>query len=396
MGTLYKRAGSRNWMMAVAVAGRQHCKSTHTTNKRLAGQMLARWETEVFEGRFHLPKSAPVPFTKWADEFLAKVAHPNTRKRYGSSIEKLKAAFTGLRLSDISAERIEEYKEDRLADGIEPATINHDLRVLRRVMRLADRKRLIARNPFLEVDFLKEGNPRTPHIVTFEEEERILALAPPFLRVLIVLILETGMRSHREALALKWESINFEGDSIRVRESKTRAGIRNIPLTARCKTELLRWREKLGPHFSPFVFPNMWAPTKPRNDIRHAWAKTLESAGIPYFWVYNLRHSYASRLSAAGVSDLFVAQMIGHDSPGILQKYSKAIDEYRRDAVRKLERMRAEHAQKRHESSKPPTEVSKSSPRESSAVERQNYCSFTTVRGFPQGKRPLRRCGVHS
>jgi hypothetical protein len=48
-------------------------------------------------------------------------------------------------------------------------------------------------------------------------------------------------------------------------------------------------------------------------------------------------------LSAAGVTDLFVAQIIGHSTPGILQKYSKAIDEYRRDAVRKLEHMRAAH-----------------------------------------------------
>ncbi len=335
-------------MMAVTINGRQVCKSTHTSNKRLADQLLSRWETEVFEGRFHLPKSAPPAFAKWAEEFLAKVAHPNTRKRYGSSVGKLKAAFTGARLSDISAERIEEYKEARLAEGVEPATINHDLRVLRRMMRLAERKRLIPRNPFLEVDFLKQRNLRTPHIVTFEEEEKILAVAPPFLRALVILILETGMRSHREALALMWEAINFANDSIRVRESKTRAGIRNVPLTTRCKTELLRWRKMLGPEFSPFVFPNMRASARPRNDIRHAWEKALKDAGLDYFWIYNLRHTFASRLSAAGVSDLFVAQMIGHSSPGILQKYAKAIDEYRRDAVRKLEEMRAEHVPWRH------------------------------------------------
>ena len=263
-------------MMAVTINGRQVCKSTHTSNKRLADQMLSRWETEVFEGRFHLPKSAPPAFAEWADEFLAKVAHPNTRKRYGSSVGKLKAAFTRAKLSDISSERIDEYKEARLAEGVEPATINHDLRVLRRMMRLAERKRLIPRNPFLEVDFLKQGNLRTPHILTFEEEEKILAVAPPFLRALVVLILETGMRSHREALALMWEAIDFANDSIRVRESKTRAGIRNVPLTARCRTELLRWREMLGPEFSPFVFPNMRAPARPRNDIRHGWAKALQ------------------------------------------------------------------------------------------------------------------------
>jgi hypothetical protein len=62
-----------------------------------------------------------------------------------------------------------------MAEGVEPATINHDLRVLRRMMRLAKRKRLISRNPFLEVDFLKQRNLRAPRIVTFDEEEKILA-----------------------------------------------------------------------------------------------------------------------------------------------------------------------------------------------------------------------------
>jgi integrase len=194
-------------------------------------------------------------------------------------------------LSDISAARIDEFKEARLAEGVEPATINHDLRVLRRIMRLAERKRLISRDPFIEVDFLKQRHVRAPHIVTFEEEEKILAVAPSFLRVLVVLILETGMRSHREALALLWDAINFANDSIRVRESKTRAGIRNVPLTARCKTELLRWREMLGPEFSPFVFPNMWAPARPRNDIRHAWEKALKDAGLVHRPVNSLYYA---------------------------------------------------------------------------------------------------------
>lgn len=47
----------------------------------------------------------------------------------------------------------------------------------------------------------------------------------------------------------------------------------------------------LGPEFSQFVFPNMQSPAKPRNDIRYAWAKTLEEAKLEYFWIYNLRHA---------------------------------------------------------------------------------------------------------
>jgi hypothetical protein len=66
-------------MMAVSVAGRQLCKSSHTPKKHLARQLMARWETDVFEGRFHLPKSTPPNFETWADDFLKKVSHPNTR-----------------------------------------------------------------------------------------------------------------------------------------------------------------------------------------------------------------------------------------------------------------------------------------------------------------------------
>jgi integrase len=68
---------------------------------------------------------------------------------------------------------------------------------------------------------------------------------------------------------------------------------------------------------------------------------------VEYFWIYNLRHTFSSRLSAAGVSDLFVAQMIGHSSPSIVQTYAKAIDENRRDSIRKLENMRRHHAEHR-------------------------------------------------
>lgn len=98
-----------------------------------------------------------------------------------------------------------------------------------------------------------------------------------------------------------------------------------------------------GPEFSPFVFPNVRTPTQLLRDVRDSWERTLKKAGLPKFVLYNLRHTFTSRLSAAGVSDLFVAQMIRHSSPSILQTCAKAIDEYRRDAVLKLEDLRAAH-----------------------------------------------------
>jgi hypothetical protein len=101
-------------MMAVSVGRKQVCKSSHTPNKRLASKLLARWETEVFEGKFYLPKSAPPLFDRWTDEFLAKIAHPNTKKQYSSSVRNLEKMFK-MPLTAISPERIEEFGESRLA-----------------------------------------------------------------------------------------------------------------------------------------------------------------------------------------------------------------------------------------------------------------------------------------
>lgn len=203
---------------------------------------------------------------------MLTVQHPNTQKRYGSSVRNLTACFGNMKLSAITADVIEDFKEKRLSKRVRTATVNRDLAVLHRMMKLAERKKLIPESPFRDVEFLEERKQRRhPHILTFDEEDRLLKAAEPHIRALAVLILETGMRSRREALSLLWSDVDFATDTINVRESKTKAGERTIPISDRCKAELLLWRSLVGPKFSPYVFPNMRDPSKPMRDLRRSW-----------------------------------------------------------------------------------------------------------------------------
>jgi integrase len=339
---IYQRG--KTWWITYCVGGHQRFESSLSTKKRDAQELLDIRKGAAREGRLKLPKSNAPRFDEYAHSFLLTVQHPTTRKRYGSSIRSLAECFRNMKLSDITPDVIEDFKEKRLSNGIRTATVNRDLAVLRRMMRLAERKMLISESPFRDVEFLEERKQRRrPHILTFEEEDRLLAAAMPNLRALAVLILETGMRSSREALALSWTDVDFVNDLVKVRESKTQAGERTIPISARCKVELLRWRDLLGPQFSSYVFPNMRDPSKPLKDVRRSWTKALKDAGLQYFWIYDLRHTLASRLTQAGVSPIFVAQIIGHSSTSILSTYARAIDEYRRDAIHKLENLRSDH-----------------------------------------------------
>lgn len=356
MAGIYKRRGSSKYMMTAMVNGKQECKSTRTSNKRLAQKRRDQWVTEIYEGRYHVVKTNPPTFEQWADQFLTTIPNLNTRARYSASLNNLKPKFGGLRLSHITADLFEEFKDERLAEGVGPATVNRDLAVSRRMLKLAERRRFIARSPFAEVDFLEERSKRRkPHIVSYDEENRILAVAAPHIKALTVLLLQTGMRPNREALALEWADVDFVTDTIWVRESKTAAGVRAIPISTGCKAELLAWRSRLGADFSKFVFPNMRSPGQHLTQIRRSWGKALHLAGIPYFWLYNLRHTFASRLSAAGVTNTFVAQMIGHSSSAIVQTYAKVIDEYHRDAIRKMEALRHAQCQAPTEEAREPT-----------------------------------------
>ncbi len=346
MGCLYKR-NRRFWWTAVRTPdGRTRYQSTKTTSKRVAMKILSQREAEAAAGHAFFPASRPPLLSDWAAEFLEAITNPNTKRRYLTSIRHLLAFFPKARLSGITPRSVEEFKRARLKEGAGPATLNRDLATARRMFRLAVKQRIVAENPLDAVEFLnreERAGRRQPHILTFEEQERLLAVAPPRVRVLIILLTETGLRVNKEALSLNWKAVELANGVVYVRESKTPAGRRIVPLSELCKAELQRWRSLTGPEFSEHVFPNLENTRHPLQGGRRSWASALKKAGIPYFPIYNLRHTFASRLAAAGASPLIVAQMLGHSSAGIVMTYAKAMDEARWSAIRKLEAFRQSH-----------------------------------------------------
>jgi integrase len=221
---------------------------------------------------------------------------------------------------------------------VKAATVNRDLRFLAQILKQAERERFIGRSPFdLGKSFVNESRERRkPHILSFEEQEKLLAVAPPRVRVLTVMGVETGMRTG-EMKGLRWEDIDFLNGALHVEKSKSRAGIRSVPLTGFCKSELLKWRNLVGPEYSEWVFPSLLNRRHPLQGGRKAWASALKKAGIPFFPVYNLRHTFATRMTALGVSPITIAQMLGHASTQIVPRYAQVLDQNRFDAMKKLE-----------------------------------------------------------
>jgi integrase len=111
-------------------------------------------------------------------------------------------------------------------------------------------------------------------------------------------------------------------------------------LTQHCRDALLRWRQLLGPDFSPFVFPSTRIPGAHITDYKTAWRNAARKAGLADRRTYDLRATFASRANACRASGLTVAHLLGHASTQILPAYVKPLDENMRAAIEALDAAR--------------------------------------------------------
>jgi len=105
----------------------------------------------------------------------------------------------------ITPDLIEEFKDKRLADGARAATVNRDLAVLRRMLKLAERSDSFPVVHFTEVEFpgREESPPKATHRYLRRRRTHPEVGRSPHSNLDRPAIGKTGMRSHREALVLE-------------------------------------------------------------------------------------------------------------------------------------------------------------------------------------------------
>src|SRR4029077_8614837 len=262
--------------------------------------------------------------------------------RHACSISSTGLLALGTR--EIIPEMIFEFQQRRIEEGVGKATVKRDFATLSSALTRARKLRLITHNPCVDVGKLNERRERRQaKPLTYEEEAHVKQFSPPWLSILVTVLAETGLRVRKEALPLKWNDVDLESEPgcIRVRDSKTAAGVRPVWLTKHCRNTLIQWREFLGPGFSDYVFPSPRIPSTHVSDYKKGWQKAAREAGIPDRRIYDLRASFASRANACHASGLTIAQLLGHaNSTQILPTYVNPLDENTRAVIDALDTAR--------------------------------------------------------
>jgi integrase len=280
--------------------------------------------------------------------------------------------LTEIRTADVE-DFIADLRKPRIAGRrktprvLAPASINRTIEILRHMMNWAVGREYIDRTPFRRgtetlVRKLREDNQRRRRIAE-DEEARILAVAPPLLRSMIIAAIDTGMRQG-EMLSLRFKDTDLVRGLITLRGETTKSRrTRLVPIgTARLRT-VLEWLQlDADGEKKPadaLVFSN--EAGEPVGRFRTAWVTAVLKAHdvAPVWKSYNwtaltpechaqfrrtnlrwhdLRHEYASRLVEKGVPLAQVRDLLGHASITTTERYDNQKLENLQAAAARLER----------------------------------------------------------
>ena len=137
----------------------------------------------------------------------------------------------------------------------------------------------------------------------------------------------TGWRSG-EALALRWENINFEtGEALL---PTTKAGRQNRKLAAPVLEMLSALPRVNG---NPFVFAGARGVAIGYRKLRTVFAGACKAANIPDCRLHDLRRSVATMAAASGLSVLLLRDLLGHRSVAMANRYARRAGSALQEAV---------------------------------------------------------------
>ena len=257
-------------------------------------------------------------FTRFL-EYAAVKTKPETARFYSECLNRV-LCFSppaDAVLTNVTSEHITKYANWRRnrPRGNSLATVNGELRTLRRVFNLAEEWGFVPKALAIHELPGEKGRER---VLSFEEEAAYLRAASTTLRDVIILAVDTGMCPDSELFPLAWANVRLEPTSgasngfIHVVQGKTQYRRRNVPLTPRARTVLEVRRAACGD--GQYVFPGK-GRLGHLTSVQHPHVRAIRNVGLEPFEFYCWRHTFGTRCAESGMDKFALARLMGHSSP---------------------------------------------------------------------------------
>jgi integrase/ribosomal protein L40E len=315
----------KKYRVCVSVKGKRDTRVVD--NLTLARQKEATLKADLERKQMGIEEETPAPTLaevwakylpwakehkkSWVDDFRYYRKH--LEPRFGSK------ALDSITPLDIEKMKLELKKGlNKRGKPYAPATIKHQLVILRRLYNLARKWGVYAgKSPIESVSMPRIDNQKT-EFLRDEELARLLDTLEtwPFQEsaAFVKFALLTGLR-RGELFKLTWDDVDFERGLIRLRDPKG-GKTESIPVS-KGALDTLRTLEAV----SSYVFPGK--DGKQRTNFNGPWQRISKAAGLPEnFRFHGLRHHFASTLVSAGYDLLVVQKLLTHKDSRTTQRYA--------------------------------------------------------------------------
>jgi integrase len=350
--SIYKRGGV--YWYKFMWKGELVRQSTKQGNDKIARQMEAAHRTSLAKGEVGIRDKKPAMvladfittrFEPWARSTFEKSSPKTWLDFYRVGLRAILnyRPLSGLRLEEITSERVSEFTAYRQEQGLQVSTVNSSLRVLRRMLRLA-----VEWGELQSVPTIKRlpGERHRERVVTPAEESRYLSSANPLLTDVATVLIDSGMRPE-ECFRMRWEHVHWgtgRHGSVLVTHGKTAAARRALPMTPRVREMLqTRWELTNKPQ-EGWVWPSATASghIEPCT-LKKQHRKALKISKVRPFVLYSFRHTFLTRLGESGCDVWTLARIAGHSSIAISARYVHPSEDAVLSAMTRLDGHKSGH-----------------------------------------------------
>ena len=327
-GMLYLRG--ETWWIKYHQDGRPFYESTGTKDERKARSVLRDRVQRAESGAPVLPNLARVTYDDAAKALKEHYTVTGERDvtEAGYWLAHLDRYFKGRRLASIGTRDSEQYALRRQGQKASNGSINRELAVLGRMLKLAYEHDRLARLPVLRK--LEESAPRQG----FFERDAFAAVRRRLdddLQVAVSIAYTFGWRMQSEVLSLEQRQLNLEAGTLTLDPGQTKNGegriVRLTPELHIMLTEQVarvKALERQANRIIPALFPHLSGrfTGQPRRDFRRAWATACDDAGSPGMLRHDLRRTAVRNMEQAAVPRSVAMKLTGHRTENVYRRYA--------------------------------------------------------------------------
>jgi len=310
---LIQRPRSPYWYLRGTVRGIRVTESTQVTDRKLAEEIRAKRESEIFQQSIY-GRSATATFAEAALTYLEN----------GGSYRFLQPIvnhFGTTPLPKVDQSAIERAARKLYPNASDATRVRQFYGPVSAVLRHAA-KRGLCSMPVLERPKLPPGRVRW---LLVEEADRLIEACGDHLRPLVIFLIYTGARAG-EALWLDWRDVDLGRRHVMFIDTKNGES-RGVPLHSRVIAPLASLPHREGcvfrrPDGLPYERPKRIDDTSAGTRIKKAFAAACRRAGIEDFSPHDCRHTWATWFHAKNRDINALQKLGGWKSVAMVMRYS--------------------------------------------------------------------------